>query len=479
MINKVDFFVWARHYHDHAAPIWNKLPDNIKGNYHISTHLHNISDYNLSEFINENIIIHSSIDTAIKELRRKKGVLVVFGLDKKMFSAINRPFILVSHGVGQTIEEDNKYIPYHKKCLLYILPNKIVENVYKRNYPHVKTAVVGCPKLDYWHTHPGEPKAEKPVVAISFHFENSVAPEMRSAWPYFKPALKNLALQKKWRVLGHGHPGIIDELTPYYQKLGIEVVRDFTEVMKRANLYICDNSSTLYEFASTNRPVVVLNAPWYRRDIERGIRFWEHADVGVNCDNPDDLLAKIEEALIDPPEQKRLREKAVKAVYAVTDGTASQRAVKAIIDFLASEEYKEYCSKASALDHVYPGLSALLEQKLLKDNCRKNRTIIFGGGEHTERLIKVIDNKSFNIIGIVDNDPNKQGSYIMGYRIFHPNEILLLNPDIIIISSFAYEKEIHKQIESLCNENNIRLYSIYDENPNFQEDIFYELYFKC
>ena len=59
-------------------------------------------------------------------------------------------------------------------------------------------------------------------------------------------------------------------------------MRDFDEVMERSTLYICDNSSTLYEFASTGRPVVVLNAPWFRRDIEHGLRFWEHADVGVS-----------------------------------------------------------------------------------------------------------------------------------------------------------------------------------------------------
>ena len=54
------------------------------------------------------------------------------------------------------------------------------------------------------------------------------------------------------------------EAIRFYEAHGIEYVPDFDDVLRRADVYACDNSSTLYEFASTGRPVVVLNAPWYR-----------------------------------------------------------------------------------------------------------------------------------------------------------------------------------------------------------------------
>jgi glycosyltransferase involved in cell wall biosynthesis len=107
--------------------------------------------------------------------------------------------------------------------------------------------------------------------------------------------------------------------------------------MERADLYIMDHMSTLYEFASTGRPVVVLNTPWYRRDVEHGLRFWEYADVGVNCEHPNDLEKCINLALQDPLEQKMKRERACNAVYAYRDGMCTERAAKAIIEFLENK----------------------------------------------------------------------------------------------------------------------------------------------
>jgi hypothetical protein len=105
--------------------------------------------------------------------------------------------------------------------------------------------------------------------------------------------------------------------------------------MDRADLYIMDHMSTLYEFASAGRlgqgrPVVVLNAPMYRRNVEHGLRFWSAADVGIQVDQPQDLVKSVYEALADSKERKRLRKEAVEQVYAYTDGKCSERAGDAI-----------------------------------------------------------------------------------------------------------------------------------------------------
>ena len=132
----------------------------------------------------------------------------------------------------------------------------------------------------------------------------------------------------------HGHPRILDELSVVYELCSIEVVRRFDDVFRKSKSLCKPIIWLLYEFASTDRPVVVLNAPWYRRNVNHGLRFWDCANVGVNCNSPGSLIKKIYEALEDSEEQKKMREDAVNTVYKYRDGQAAQRSVEVIEEYL-------------------------------------------------------------------------------------------------------------------------------------------------
>src|SRR5690606_11471308 len=97
---------------------------------------------------------------------------------------------------------------------------------------------------------------------------------------------------------------------------GIEVVERFEEVVERADVYCCDASSTLYEFAALDRPVGVLNDPKYRRDVEHGGRFWEAAHVGVQVDEPHELVPSIKRALRNTKADRDARADALALTYA-------------------------------------------------------------------------------------------------------------------------------------------------------------------
>jgi hypothetical protein len=56
--------------------------------------------------------------------------------------------------------------------------------------------------------------------------------------------------------------------------------------------------------------------------------------VGVQVNEPGELIPAIKEALLDKPEQQELRRKAVGKIYKFTDGRATERAVKAILELL-------------------------------------------------------------------------------------------------------------------------------------------------
>jgi len=329
---RVDFLACEHHNFSHLLPVWEKIPAEQKGAFYILTLLDAADRFKEKEKV-KNLKIYASTDKLIQDLNLSRRLLVTSSFYDQFLQQVIRPMVFVAHGGGQTYLGQPLHLYPRKNYVLDIIPNHHMAEVFDKRYPLTEKHVVGCPKLDTWHTTFKKKDNPRPVVALSFHFDRQTVPETRSSWPHFKPALEKLAAQKQWKILGHGHPRMIDTLTPYYEQYDIKIVNNFDDVLEKADLYICDHMATLYEFASTERPVVVLNAPWYRRDVEHGLRYWEHADVGINCNHPDELISAIKTALSDPPEQKEKRRKAVQAVYTYTDGKASKRAARAIINF--------------------------------------------------------------------------------------------------------------------------------------------------
>ena len=248
-------------------------------------------------------------------------------------------FVRIEHGIGQSYGTTHAHYPggaNHSDVGLFLTPNEHAANRWRKAYPRARVEVVGSPRIDELPTRNARSLqyrvSEPPTVAISFHYDLYLVPETRSSLPWFAPALPDLA--KEFHVIGHSHPR--EDLTYTYKRLGIEYVRDFDEVCRRADVYVCDNSSTLYEFASTGRPVVVLNPPWYDRSKDYGLRFWEAEYVGFPVTHPAVLASAVDYAIDhgQTKDEQYLREGALDIVYAYRTG-AAQRAADAINDWLA------------------------------------------------------------------------------------------------------------------------------------------------
>lgn len=70
----------------------------------------------------------------------------------------------------------------------------------------------------------------------------------------------------------------------------------------------------------------------------------------------------------------------------------------------------------------------------------EQRLVIWGTGVVAERIMNDIAIPSYlEIVGIIDNDTTKQGSYFHSYEIMPPNYINKLSPDAIVILTDAYE----------------------------------------
>jgi hypothetical protein len=310
----VDFLASAPHYREHLSAVRDALPPEARGEYVVPG--------------------QSGPDNPV--------LVASFG-DLKDAEEMGRSRIaIMEHGAGQSYGgrglAHGSYAGGTNRdaASLFLHPGPHPAARDRKAYPAARVEVVGSPHLD---TLPHREGPAARVVAFSFHFNGPLCPETRNAYPAFFPAIVGLA--DKYEMLGHGHPKMWamglpgQRLANRYRKFGIEPVESFAEVCRRADVYVCDNSSTLFAFAATGRPVVVLNPPWYDRRVNHGLRFWEAAGVGVNCDRPEALGECIEEALRDTPERQQAREDALSLVYAYRSG-ASQRAADVLMDWVAA-----------------------------------------------------------------------------------------------------------------------------------------------
>lgn len=306
----IDFLATSHHYAEHLRPIYWSLPHNVRGEWITGRP-------NLRELAS-----------------REYPVCVSASGDLALVRRVGRQAVFCEHGAGQSYSSEHPSYAGgrgRENVILFLVPGPHPARRNREAWPGVPVVEIGCPKLDTYHLRP--PVRENGLVCLSWHWDCKVCPETRTAWREFKPALRELAASDI-KLVGHGHPRILKVIKWYYQRLGIEIFPSFRTVLERCNVYVCDNSSTIFEFASTGRPVVLLNSSRYRRNVSHGLRFWDASDVGLQCNNPNELISVIRKALEDPPEVAERRREAIRSVYTYTDGRAAERAAQAIMEVI-------------------------------------------------------------------------------------------------------------------------------------------------
>jgi hypothetical protein len=264
------------------------------------------------------------------EAKTRTALVASYGDLKVVRKAGYQRFALIQHGAGQSYGNDHPSFPGgrgQEDVELFLVPNDHAAQRWREVYPHATVRVVGCPKLDHL---PARDEGPGPVVAVSFHWEFRLVPETRSAYPEFAAMLPVIA--ERYTLLGHGHPRR-REMGRVWRRMKVPHVTSFAEICRRADVYVCDNSSSMFEFAATGRPVVVLNASGYRRDVSHGLRFWDAATVGVNVWRRDELMDGIARALESRSDDVAARESALDVVYGHRT-EAGERAAAAIREVL-------------------------------------------------------------------------------------------------------------------------------------------------
>jgi hypothetical protein len=314
----IDVLVSETQFVEHTAPIWLALPPEARGSFAAHRSIRGKpADWGI---------------TATDGGPARPVLVASYGDQKRARRLGYRRIARIEHGAGQSYHADSRFganasYAGGRDChdvSLFLCPNDYSAERWQAAYPGATVEIVGCPKLD---TLPA--KEPGPLtVALSWHFDINLIPETRSAFPAYRPYLADLA--KRYNVIGHGHPKGLGTIYRYLMRAGIEVVADFAEVCRRADLYAVDNSSTLFEFASTGRPVVVLNDPGFRKDVHHGGRFWSWADVGPQVDIPATIGDVIEQAFSE--DWTARREAVLAEVYPVRTG-AARLAAEALMEW--------------------------------------------------------------------------------------------------------------------------------------------------
>lgn len=340
----IDALAFETHFLDHIAPVWRALPAEVRGALIVAPELEDQAD---RLELDADLLDPAPIRQLSRHPEPDPGpgpvALVASYGDIKVGRRLGyRRFVFLEHGAGQSYagrpgHRHARHGSYaggedREDVALFLMPNEVSAGRWSAAYPEATVEVVGSPRLD---TLPGRARRSLPgEVAISFHWDSNLVPETRSAYGVFGPVLPELA--RRFRLIGHAHPRAADWLSRRYRREGIEFVRSFDEVCRRSDVYVVDNSSTLFEFAATGRPVVVLNPPYYRRSVEHGLRFWSASTVGVNVDEPSALGDAIARALEERPEDVEAREAALRIVYPVRTGAAA-RAADAIVRWSSAD----------------------------------------------------------------------------------------------------------------------------------------------
>jgi hypothetical protein len=351
-MTRVDFFAVEPHFLDHLAPIWHAMPEDARGDF--------VLDQARAPFTPAILAAKAEalgVPAGTFGRERRPVVTAANGDMNRARDEGRDRIALLEHGTGQSFgadpDETVARAPSYPggrnrgAASLFLSPNAHAAGRDAKAYPKARVEIIGCPKLDAAPERAIREPGARPRVALSFHWDCMVCAETRSGWREWKRILPFLAAEGRWEMIGHGHPRGIDEFVPHYRTHRFRIVRDFADVLREADVYVNEGSSTLYEAAAAGISVVVLNPSFFRLQLRHGLRFYEAADVGPNVRSRNSIdtslarktIAAIEEALANAPELQARREAALDVMYAYRSG-AARRAADAILDWVGDRAAK-------------------------------------------------------------------------------------------------------------------------------------------
>lgn len=299
------------HYVDHLAPVWLALDPRLRGQF----------GTNADRRVRQRALNYG-IDPAFGASPIPTGITIIAGAPDLIHAPRS---VLLEHGAGQTYGIDHPSWAGGKKrgqVVLFVVPNEHTAATNRATYPEIPN-LIAAPRVEWLRARYGRARsparARDGVVVFSRRWDSLLSPELRAAWPDYRDAIGRICSDRDDVAL-HAHPRVLADQRRQAKRWNVPLLETFDEVAAVASVYVADNSSTIYEAAALDLPVVLLNSPHYRRTVHHGLRFWDCLP-GPDIDDPLDL----EEALDWAGEGWRLQRAVVTAdVYPQIEGSAAK-----------------------------------------------------------------------------------------------------------------------------------------------------------
>ncbi|WP_320040115.1 MarR family winged helix-turn-helix transcriptional regulator [uncultured Desulfobacter sp.] len=116
--------------------------------------------------------------------------------------------------------------------------------------------------------------------------------------------------------------------------------------------------------------------------------------------------------------------------------------------------FQDFISFSSEAVQIYASVKREIIRLLKRYETNGIRTVVlYGASDTAEVVVSAIPHTRLVVIGIVDGDPSKQGHIFNGTLIQAPEAISQIDPDAVLITSFARQDEIYNNIESILGED--------------------------
>ena len=107
---------------------------------------------------------------------------------------------------------------------------------------------------------------------------------------------------------------------------------------------------------------------------------------------------------------------------------------------------------------IYSALKQVIHEKLRRLRDQKVRKLVlFGASETCEVVLSAMRDDPFEIVALLDNDPEKQGRMFHGYVVSPPALLDNITCDAVLITSFGEREVIRKQLEPVSRQKQIRV----------------------